>query len=279
MNIFAQVQISFNSNDANFAIFASRHSRHPAKVIHVYWRYCIDFVRKLIAWKCWLAWRHHKWTLGCVCCTMLQPMWEFLIRHSYTDLSSVKFPVATINNNTIFLTVISSVRRAESKSELINTTAFKDSGPRGPVWYQIFVPSSTAECCWWQQREEEQGGCRVLISELPWRAAIAVSRDEGSFAKVRQILAHSVLIGLSGLQNRQGMQWGWSSELSSRPPHWGYLMAHATKTNRPHWDTQGPTPRSHDRLHCKASTWSEAALCRSRKIAPRPAVCLVLCKS
>lgn len=52
---------------------------------------------------------------------------------------------------------------------------------------------------------EEEGGCRVLISKLPWRAAIAVRGYERSFAKVRQIPPHSVLIGLSGLQNREGM--------------------------------------------------------------------------
>lgn len=57
-------------------------------------------------------------------------------------------------------------------------------------------------------------GSRALISKLPWPAAIAVRGYEGSFAKVRQIPRSSVLIGLSSRQNRQGMQWAWSSELS-----------------------------------------------------------------
>lgn len=112
------------------------------------------------------------------------------------------------------------------------------------------------KCSTWSSEEEQRagdgssgsgrrrggGGGVVLISELPWRAAIAVRCYEEYFAKVRQIPPHSVLIGLSDLQNREGMQGAWSSELSSRLPHWGYLMAHATKA--PQWDTQANTENS-----------------------------------
>lgn len=109
----------------------------------------------------------------------------------------------------------------------------------------------------WQGGVGGVGDAVVLISELPWRAAIAVRCYERSFAKVRQIPPHSVLIGLSDLQNREGMQGAWaqSSLQDCRTEATSWHMQ-----QRPLSETHRPTQRAHDRLHRNASTGSEAAV-------------------
>lgn len=74
------------------------------------------------------------------------------------------------------------------------------------------------------------GGLGILISKLPWQAAIAVSGYKRSSAKVRQTPPLSPLMGPSNLQNGKG-KWG-----ARLPLHWGYLMAHATEALQ--WDAE-----------------------------------------
>lgn len=104
------------------------------------------------------------------------------------------------------------------------------------------------------------GRCRVLISELPWRAAMAVRHYERSFAKVRQIPPRSFLIGVSGLRNRggrggRGVLWAWSflQLCSTEGTSWHMQQ-------RPLIEIHNPVQRTHDRPQRNASARSKAAV-------------------
>lgn len=65
------------------------------------------------------------------------------------------------------------------------------------------------------------GGLGILISKMPWQAAIAVSDCKRSSTKVRQTPRLLALMGPSNLQNRKGnwVPWGSLGSAEPRLPH------------------------------------------------------------